>query len=173
MNVLFNHDFWRLENQFQYITHLKIISQCICISYFLSCEVKQNRFVNYDSTTVSYTCRNNIFYAFCLQKQNNFCWFFKSSLLQIVNLGITGKIAAGHVRFQIMDINANSDVIARHTCAMLQVGANNASIFYPAFLYLFIWRTIVNKLDINTTITDKEIYFFLISRLHFEFVLRH
>lgn len=81
MNVLFNHDFWRLENQFQYITHLKIISQCICISYFLSYEVKQNRFVNYDSTTVSYTCRNNIFYAFCLQKQNNFCWFFKSSLL--------------------------------------------------------------------------------------------
>lgn len=72
-----------------------------------------------------------------------FCSFsFNSTLLQIVNLGITGKIAAGHARFQIMDISANSDVIARHTCAMLQVGANNASIFNSAFFIILflVWN---------------------------------
>lgn len=78
-----------------------------------------------------------IFFMLSVSKTKH-CSFFKSTLLQIVNLGITGKIAAGYVRFQVMDVNANSDVIARHTCAMLQVGVNNASIFHSVFLLFFL-----------------------------------
>lgn len=107
----------------------------------------------------------DIFYAFSLKNKTIYLlFFFKSSLLQIVNLGITGKIAAGHVRFQIMDINANSDVIARHTCAMLKADANNASIFHFAFLLFFLyWEFFFYKSAINITIKYQEIYFFNIK----------